>query len=217
MKAQKITSFVGGYVQPNSESNLRLSEGVYSISSRCNLPYVEFLASGGYQKVISWGEFAEIPCDMTVTVKNASAHPGNLIINAGIEAFPLPSRITAPARILSTGVEFGAASTEFSFDTRRCKRAYLIVDGMGPVNITVAGRARGSLDTANLITSGEKGVGYIQTHAVGALSQIPPIPLGFRSVMGDDSRPMALLDYCQVAFDVPFEDEPAAYYVAEYL
>jgi hypothetical protein len=217
---QKITSFAGGYVQPNSPSNLVLSEGVYSLSSRSNLPYVTFSGAGGFQKTISWGEFAEIPCGETVTVQNASAHPGNLFINSGIDPFTLPARITVPSPIETSGAEFGDSQTKYLFDVRRAKRAYLVIGGVvgaQPMTVTVIGRTQNSLDTENLILGPNVGAGYQQDHIINALTQIPPIPLGFKAVMGDDSRPMALLDSILVTFDVVLDPLPAAFFVAEYL
>lgn len=214
---QKKVSFSGGYAQPNQESNLTLAEGVYSLSSRSNLPYVEFLGAGGFQKTISWGEQVVVPCGQLVKVKNASYHAGNVVINAGIEEMPVPARITVPVPIDSEGSEFGTAATRFLFDVRRAKRAYLYMGGIGALTVTVVGRTTSTHDTANGIISPNQGSGYQQDHLVGPAVQIPPIPLGFLAPMGDDTRPMALLDSVLVTFDVAFLPSPTAYFVAEYL
>lgn len=219
---QIIATFNGGYVLPGAKSNLSLAGGKngahYSLSSQCNLPYVTLAGSKGYQKTISWGEVAEVPCGQLVTVINDSAHAGNLIINAGKDPCPLPARITVPVRIVSTGAEFGTSQTAYAFDTRRAKRAYLFIVAAGAIVATVVGRSRYNMPTVNTITAPNVGTGYqfAQNYSV-AFPQIPPIPLGFLAFQGDDTRPMALLDSALVAFDVGFGADPAAFYVGEYL
>lgn len=216
-----IASFKGGYVQPNAKSNLMLSGGddgpgvPYSISSRSNLPFVTLTGANGYQKTISWGEYAVVPCGQVVTVENASAHPGNLIMNAGIEHFSLPSRIIVPTPLLSGG-EFGSTQAKYRLDTRRAKRAYLYISHVGALVATVIGRALDSMETVNTIGPPLNGTGYSwqQTYLAGV--QVPPIPLGFNALSGDDTRAMAMLDNVQVAFNFDISTSPA-FYVAEYL
>lgn len=222
MTHQKLNTFSGGYVQAQQNSNLQVGPGVYSLSSRCNLPYVEFLSAGGYQKTISWGEYAEVPCNELVTVRNASFHPGNLIINAGLDPFPPPARITVPTPLVTVG---DGGKTKYRLDTRRAKRAYLMCnmrgDGDGDFVANVVGYSLTTHDTVNGINNAlNPGVGYV----AGAYNYIGPVnhiivPLGFAATLGDDSRPMALLDSAEVTFDtqIPTEGPPTAYFVAEYL
>jgi hypothetical protein len=219
----RISSFDGGYVLPNKPSNLRLSGGDegswYSLSSQSNLPYVALTGAEGFQKTISWGETAYVPCGMLVTVQNASAHGGNLIINGGQDVQNQPSRITVPVFVGSAGGEFDPSQALSQLDTRRAKRAYLVIDLfiVADLTVTVVGRADKSLPTENTIAPPNVGQGYQydQVYTSGPGLQMPPIPLGFRASQGDDSRPMILLDRVQVYFGSPVAT-PAAYYLAEY-
>lgn len=215
--ASKKVSFPGGFVQPQSESNLRLGEGVYSLSSKSNLPYVEFLGAGGYQKTISWGEVAEVPCGEMVTVRNASFHAGDLFINAGLEPYPMPQRITVPVRMTrQDGGEFGISFSRINeVDTRRARRAYLALEGSGDQTVNIYGVRIGSLDTENTIPSTERGTGYQQAQFLTG-AEWAPIPLGYKAVMGDDGRPHVLLDKAYVVFPIFFLTNRPAYYVLEY-
>jgi hypothetical protein len=214
IKDQKITQFYAGYAHPNQSTSLKLSKGYYSLSSRSNVPYVEFAGSNGYTKTISWGEWAEIDCDQLVTIRNASAHGGDIFINSGIEPDPLPSRVTVPVRITPSG-EFNLGMTPW-VDTRRAVRAYFVINAQGGALITVYGVSITSHATLNLNTGpGEPGPGYKETHIIPPNVAWPLIPLGYRAMLGDDTRPHSLLDKATLTFaGVGFQT--AAYFVLEY-
>jgi hypothetical protein len=131
----------------------------------------------------------------------------------------MPLRVTVPVSVVPAEGEFDEAVTPL-VDTRRARRAYLAIDLVAEpddVTVTVIGRTSTSLDTFNLLgaTPELEGAGYLQTHIVPAGSQFPLIPLGFKSIIGDDSRPHVLLDAARVNLGGTFS-AVAAYYVLEY-
>ena len=215
---QKINTFGTGFALPGQPTSLRLSAGRYSLSSRSNVPYVRFAGSKGFSKTISWGEWAEIDCDQLVTVENASAHGGDIYINSGVDPDPLPSRITVP-------IQYGPA-TEFDpgsigwLDTRRAKRAYFVMrySGTQATLFRIYGVTTGTHRTENqIVAPGEQGPGYIQDHTVLGNIAWPPIPLGYNTLLGDDSRPHTLLDKVRITVFGGPSAPTAAYYILEYL
>lgn len=208
-KAQNTTIIRCGYVDPNDASDTRLGPGVYSLNKRSNVPFVGLRGSAGFQKQISWGEVAEVPCGELVTVINNSYHGGDIFISKGPDVNNRPSRITVPVMFQNVGfTEEGgpnvAWASVFPCDTRGAKRAYVNIDAFSvPENpfLTVFIRGRrldGSMKTNNSLSQFPApwgpGVGFLSALQVGPSTVLSNIPLSLNGVMSDDTRPHTLLD-----------------------
>lgn len=223
-----------GYVGPNQSSQATLSgPGVFSLSSRSNVPYVALIGRSGFQKVFSWGEIVEIPQHEQCTVKNASYHGGDIVINGGADYDTRPACITIPVPTLSVEIEGEAdpfLSGEFPADVRMARKAYFVMDAhTGLVNtveaVVIGKRQDGSHNTFNQINF-EPGTGYQEQFLIPIHTDFGLIPLGKGSVYGGDPHPMALLTTARVFLspiaDIQGDPDPDnpnsfnAYYVVEY-
>lgn len=201
------TSFALGFILPNQVSSQRLSTGVYSLSSRSNIPYARLLGKG-IDKVFSWGEIVEVPSGQICSVYNASYHAGDLFINGGCDTDNKPARITVPvpfddgaSRIIA-GKQYFVPT--YPADVRMARRAYLCIDAKvknlpvgGTTSILVIGiRIDGSHNTENEIQAtavNETGSGYLNGIVVPWATALNNVPLGHCTTLGDDTRPHTLL------------------------
>lgn len=204
------TSIPCGYVEPNAKSNTQVGCGIYSLSKRSNVPFVEFVGSSGYRKTISWGEYIEVPRGQVVTVGNASYHGGDIFINKGRDGDNRPSRITVPVPFIRTRVQVSevvedAWVSKFPCDTRSAKRAYLNIDASASnengnfLRVFVRGRRLdGSMKCSNplsqYVTPFGPGVGFLGELDFPNNTQLSYIPLGQGAIATDDTRPHNLLD-----------------------
>lgn len=229
-------SFDFGYIPPNQSSQGTLSTGLYSLSSRSNVPYAALVGRSGYYKEFSWGEIVEVPKREQCTVKNASYHGGDVVINAGADYDTRPARITVPVPIVQAHFPEGGFippsvlfwTGEFPADVRLARRAYITINiltedapGMGLQVITLGKRFDGSHNTQNMTTgSFAPGTGYYEETVLPPGSAWGLFPLGKGAAPGDDSRPMALLTTGQVYY-FPIDNATGilhdnAYYIMEY-
>jgi hypothetical protein len=208
-----------GYLGPNDESVYKLGAGMYSLSSRSNVPYVTLVGAGGFNKTFSWGEIVEVPLNQSCAVKNSSYHGGDIFINGGCDYDNAPARITVPCGVDTIELfERNFVYTPMPADCRRARRAYFHIDALNIgsedqlyLNVIAVGqRLDGSHFTDNEIraTSGlfpanTPGVGYQESHLVSFQEMIGPIPLGQNASIGDDTRPHALLTIAQVYLTPP--------------
>lgn len=224
------SSFDLGYFGPNQSNGATLSgPGVFSLSSRSNVPFVSLVGRSGFHKVFSWGEIVEVPQHEQCTVKNASYHGGDIVINAGADYDTRPAAITVPVNIVLVdiqGEDDPLYSGEYPADVRLARRAYFMMDAYSgeedTVQITIIGKRQdGSHNTFNQITF-EPGTGYQQEFDIPVTTEFGLVPLGKGSLLGDDSRPMALLTTARVFLSpttAVFGGEGGlfnAYYVMEY-
>ena len=220
-------SFEIGYVAPNSSSQATLSgPGVFSLSSRSNVPFVALVGRSGFYKVFSWGEIVEIPHQEQCTVKNVSFHGGDIYINGGADYDTRPARISVPVPIIEQGEGAGLLYTGlFPADVRMARRAYMMVNAqtlLVNTTVNIVGKQfDGSHNTGNEIVSGvgSPGSGYRELYELPSSVEIGPIPLGKRASYGDDSRPHALLTTAAVYFlaiEVELSTDGNAYYTLEY-
>lgn len=215
-----------GYVAPGENSALQVNCGLYSLSNRCNVPYVELIGSAGFRKTITWGELAYVPVSQAVTIANASYHGGDIVLNQGNDICNRPARITVPVPffITETEVDIGNPlnlwASGFPCDTRGARRAYLMIDARArqfandePAGVFVRGKRKdnGSHNAVSPITEFEPpfgpGVGYINAHQFLAGEALSYIPLGEGASLGNDSRPHALLDAADAFLSLTRFDE----------
>ncbi len=246
-------------VPPNGlAKDLRLSEGKWSLSSLSNVPYIT-ITGLGYSKTFSWGELIDIPKNVMGQVVNASKHKGDIYINSGWDYANVPARITVPVPLVLRGAagEFityplppalptfpAFATTMFPVDTRRARKAFLVMGLNTPVGgegyegqefIIVGQPNTTSMNTYNSVVDLTApfipGNGYYSRYTLPPLTQGVIIPLGFEAGKGCCSLPHALLDFAQVYWpllreeDYPQSDagaigsspyRPAAFYMLEY-
>jgi hypothetical protein len=223
-----------GFVPPNEPAKQALSEGFYSLSSRSNVPYVSLTGASGFFKIFTWGEIVEIPCGQTCTVKNESFHGGDIYINCGIDNLNRPARITVPVPMQFTpdgGPDTGLFRPLYPADVRLARRAYFVMQLLTvdpPANlfrmIIKGKRFDGSHNTPNALQVFlEPGAGYGYELEYPLSTAIGPVPLGYLSAAGDDSRPHTLLTTATVEFaNFSIQGESASllgiptYYTMEY-
>ena len=217
------STFTLGFLQPNQPSSKQLSSGVYSLSARSNVPFVKIIGKG-IDKTITWGEKVEIPKNMLCNVANASYHAGDVFLNNGCDD-GRPASITVPVQCVSTNL--GGTLywyPTYPADVRNARRAYYLLGGFapitGPLNCLVLGqRFDGSHNTFDGIAGnlfGFVGAGYLSIYTTAANTSFGPIPLSAGHVMGDDTRPHALLTAATGFIPVTYTPTPQAYYTIEY-
>lgn len=217
-----------GFVGANDFSNQQLASGVYSLSSRSNVPYVTLVGSGGFQKTFSWGEIVQVPEGESCQVKNSSFHAGDIYINAGCDYDVRPARITVPVPLVVDQNIAGniGIGTLYPVDARMGRRAYFIgnleKNAVGTGNVLIMGqRFDGSHNTANELAP-IPGAGYLEFQTIPLNTIVGPVPLGKRAQYGsNDSIPHALLTTARVLFLVSAEwgftfAIQDGYYVVEY-
>lgn len=216
---------------------LVLSAGFWSLSTLSSVPYVRVLGPSGTQKEFSWNEMIEVPSGETAQVMNASYHVGDIVLNGGQDFGALPSRITVPVSfatlatppVIITEPPVGPTPlvTAWKADTRRCRRAFLMMEMNAIIDfdVTVRGFAeQRSHRTVNgmTVTAGTPGgVGYQSIVRLNAATNGFLIPLGFNASVVGATVPHVLLDAAEVRFSIT-EGVDAnwtlinAYYVLEY-
>jgi hypothetical protein len=209
-----------GLVQANQTTNHSLAPGIYSLASRSNVPYVSLVGTSGFSKVFTWGEIVEVPCGETCRLRNSSYHAGDVFINCGADFQSRPARITVPVPVVEidiNGVTY--VTPTYPADVRMARRAYFSMFGttaLATIAIVTGKRFDGSHNTLNQIVL-ESGAGYQENFILPPSSDVGPIPLGYRSAMGDDSRPHTLLTTAQPNIAVAsFTYSGTAYYTMEY-
>jgi len=205
-------------VAPNQTTRLQVTEGFWSLSTLSNVPYVELVGGGSFQKILSWNEIVEIPKGETAQVKNASWHKGDIVLNGGRDFGALPSRITVPVQwrnvtqgnivsFANVPVNNDVVITEFQADVRRARRAFLVTNfrsGVQDASFIVRGFARQrSHDTVSTTiggTASAKQVGYENVVDLNAVTDGLVLPLGYRAANGLSTDPHSLLDAAEVEF-----------------
>lgn len=105
--------------------------GRWSVSSRTEVPYVQVQCGAFGSRVASWGDVVEIPERFQGTLSNASAHAGDVALEAigtgqGYASKGPPGSLAVP----TTFTQVGAAGTPWQtgvVDTRLARRAYLVL------------------------------------------------------------------------------------------
>lgn len=207
---QPRTSFAVTGVDPGpgperGDTGLRLPGGKtrpfhYSLSTRSTVPYVQFLGSGNSQKVFGWNELIEVPPGEMVSVFNASAHGGDIVINAGADQTTAPARVTIPVPVIDNAAQ-GFWEAEWPVDTRRARRAFVAgirnpQDGVTDILVGATHQANGSfLHNPDAVSGGGEGSisQVISQQRVDPDTQPSLVPLGINAGYGDD-LPHALLD-----------------------
>lgn len=225
----RAAQFDCGFVNPSAISNQRLSTGVYSLSSRSNVPYVK-LEGQNMNKIFSWGEIVEVGPGQQVTVKNASYHAGDIIINGGCDYDNRPARITVPVSWTNDATLF---TPNYPCDVRMARRAYMCISARTAAAASVlveryGARLDGSHNTASQVNAPRVGTGYDEALIIPAGTDLGLLSLGhFAPIIGDDSRPHCLLDVAYIGFfditnlvvytNAPGQPTtPNTYYVIEY-
>lgn len=191
---------------------------VVSLSTLSTVPYVE-LVGADYKKTFSWGETVVIPPNMECSIKNASYHRGDIVLSGGPDYGALPARVTVPVTVFTSAVINVATTytTTFACDTRRARRAFLVLQG-AQTGSDVRATINGYFKWHSHNTVGPDLPQYISTQTLSAATDGWYIPLGFgNSVVGE---PHALGDWATVAVLTgavgPFTFATNAYYVLEY-
>ena len=209
-KLMNRTTFAAGYIDPNKQGQIRLTEGLYSLNNRSNVPFVELIGSGGFRKMFTWGEIAEIPPGQTCAVSNASFHGGDIFINKGEDICNKPERITVPVRFQTVAFERSNVANYvyqaiYPCDVRGARRAYLCMDAMideqyemQQLNVFIRGRQQGgTMNTPSSLQGFSApfgpGSGYLCICTYNAGDELNYIPLGLNANDGDDTRPHNLL------------------------
>lgn len=222
--SQNFGTFRIGFVQRQTTSTYQLGPGFYSLSSLATVPYVAFKGNQGREKTFSWGEVVEVPKGMLVTVKNASFHDGDIVINGGRDFGVVPTRLTVPVPVTIVVVEGNFVMTpDFPLDVRRARRAWVVVDAItGNVEgsfTKIGAKQQGSHDTAvSQVDGAPTSSGYGTIEALAANSVLDYLALGART-FGDEDRPMVLLD--EATFTLSIDQatsilENQVYYVMDY-
>jgi hypothetical protein len=201
---------------PDAETPLKLSGGkrrafTYSLSTRSNIPFIQYRGSSAASKIFSWNEPIEVPAGEIVTVYNASYHGGNIIINSGLpEPFTVPPRITVPVPTLQPVAPLGPFATNWPIDTRRAKRAFLygfFGPSSGPGSITITARAAQAgfpeVTGAGGTLSGASTSNRTETRSFPGGAVTDGLPLGIGTTVNDDVHP--LLDTVEVSLDSVFD------------
>ena len=221
------TSFNLGFILPNQLSNQSLSHGIYSLSSRSNIPFAK-LVGKGIDKIFTWGETVEVPPGQLCRVVNASYHAGDLFINSGCDLNNRPAAITVPVPF--SQALLGATNywvPKFPADVRSARRAYCNVaatagDTLPITGFVVGTRLDGSHNTFDQIAGnlfGFTGSGYISAFSFAPSTTFGQVPLGQGGIPGDDSRPHSLLTTAAFYFpvlNVTVNTTPNVYYTMEY-
>lgn len=204
---------------PNATSTQFLAPGRWTLSPRSTVPYakVDIPRLGG--RPVTWGHTIEVPEDNQGVVVNASAHTGDVVLDAvgtglAFAGMP-PATVTIPARFVAQNVGFTLWRSTL-VDTRRARAAYLWMDlsqlvaNGTQLNLTIAYQARergaafspGSqaATTGTLIyqytTNGPSGNGFPLGFGSGQLREVAP---GNNNLA--ELRAMALLDSLYVEID----------------
>ena len=212
MASSTAAAISAGFVKPNELSKTTVSCGIYSLSNRCNVPFVELVGTSGFRKIITWGEMARVPAGQQCTIANVSAHAGDIFLNQGEDVCNRPARICVPVTfsesvIPSLDGNLQLWQPDYPCDVRGARRAYLMVDAYSlgynddPISFFVRGKrldGQGSHNTESSITSFDSpfgpGVGYLNFFSFAINQEISYIPLGCNASGGDDTRPHCLLD-----------------------
>lgn len=228
IERQPYTTFSAIAIPAGGLSTLRLSGGLttpyrYQLAVGTTTPYVQLMGAAGGQKMISWNEAIEVPAGEMVTVRNASYHTGDIVINSGYDPAAIPSRITVPVPLqdIIVGETVAGVRGAFPVDTRRARRGF--VANLPPTvlatTLNVYGEAR------------ERSHGINPSYAYPVLPTptflnpqiIPPatqpglVPLGAGARPGDDVH--AMLDVGRfewMAVPGQYTESGAVLYVLEY-
>jgi len=196
MSEKNFGTYIFRNVQPQQKTGI-LSPGVYTLSTLSNVPYVSVIGRNGKEKLFSWNELIEIE-DGAVTVKNASFHPGDIVLNAGGDYAALPHRTSVTVELL-TNVGAGYIYPAFWVDTRRARAVYVAIDGSSgqtPLVFTKYGDSIVSTVSPVQPNGANLPYGhfvYQSAETIPANTQLEPFALGFAS-HGMDWRAQALLD-----------------------
>ena len=211
-RADNVATIEVGFAEPRATTQTLLSEGVYSLAARSNVPFVTLVGSAGFRKTFTWGEIAEVPRGQMVTVRNASYHAGDIVINRGADYDNRPARITVPVEleVIDVPLEEGSGyRTKFPVDARMARRAFLCVDASvletAAYDVLFYRRGRrldGSMKTTNLVAlydfngvfEAMSGTGYLDYGSLGKGDSLSRLPLGKGSIPGDNASPHFLLD-----------------------
>lgn len=211
-------------VPPDEITSGRLSAGWYSLSSLSTVPYVSLIGQEGREKIFSWGELIQIPDGSMASVKNASFHTGDIIINGGQDYATLPHRVTVPVVVERTGGGEDPINIQAPFvDTRRARRAWFVMNvidaGLTNGNALVLGANITHSNPTNGFITFTGGSGFVSGHTLLAHGQYCYIPLGYCSEIGMEES-MVLLDKGRVIYTLDSEANVAfpniGYYVLEY-
>lgn len=238
-------TFSTGLVAPQARTRHQLGEGHYSLSTLSTVPYVSLIGNAQTEKIFSWGEVVYVPDGVAVTIKNASYHKGDIVLNGGRDFSTLPQRVTVPVTVKAVpdpdDAEFFWLVPDWKVDSRRARRAWIAIDLESPLDqdenaMIIGGRIEGSkgghshgtgpspLGTVPapiqaLFGTGNL-VGYANLVALPAATAQGVFPLGDLAHTVAPTVTHALLDTAFFAARIELEEAPTipinAYYVLEY-
>ena len=207
----------------------QLSAGKYSMSSLCTVPYVTFVGMEGREKLYSWGELIEIPEGRIATIKNASAHTGDIFLNGGWDYSNAPRRVTVPVPSTSIPLVDGVQiRPEFFVDTRRAIRAWYVVQIIDAGNVNGTTNVIGIFDIHSALSFDPistappfgGGSGFNWGHTLLATESYCMIPLGYCSDIADCVCPMVLADRGMAIINLPgaavIANATPSFYLLEY-
>jgi hypothetical protein len=238
-------TFATGLVEPQTRTTHQLAEGHYSLSTLSTVPYVSLVGHAQTEKIFSWGEVVYVPDGVAVTIKNASYHKGDIVLNGGRDFSTLPQRVTVPVTVQAVpdpeAEEFFFLIPDWKVDTRRARRAWIAInlstfEGQDQNAILTAGRIEGSKGghshaTGPLVTGPVPAVlqplfgtgsmvGYINNIFLPAATAQGVFPLGDLANTVPATIAHALLDTGFFAARIELEEPPPsplqAYYILEY-
>jgi len=216
---QNFGEFAAAKVRPGEQANgLNLGPGFYSLSTRGNVPFVQFRGADRQQKTFSWGEVIAVPEGKTVTVFNASYHTGDIFLNGGADWPTIPGRVTVPVQPTFETEGTNTIITVGPVDARRARSVWLMlsVTTNNVPGVRRGVRIKGSHDTGNQGTGSE----WVDAAPVLFANGVY-IPMGFRA--DTTVRPMTNLDTVELvsatvpSTDVPDQNAVLAYYTLEYV
>lgn len=229
---QNYGTFRIGYIPANSISTATVGPGVYSLSPLSNVPFVSLVGAARQEKVLSWGETIIVREGEQATVKNASYHPGDIVLSAGEDFVATPKRITVPVEIqFVQGSDGSRLEPKWAVDCRRAKSAYFVTDIAYPTiappstitGVRILKRGR-SVERAHNTPSTQIPGGYESAENIAPGSQINYVALGYAS-QSSERGPMALLDIAyfnlwalgnNANWPPPLPLNTTSYYVLEY-
>lgn len=212
---QNYSTMRCGYVNARSNSEQQLGPGKYTLHSLSSVPYVTFVGAARQEKELSWGDICIVRENELVTVHNASYHPGDIVLSAGVDYTVPPRRLTVPVNL-----RFNAAlqqyEPEFPVDCRRARSAWIVIFSVAGA-ATLVTKTGLSRERSHFTPSPQVPSGYSSTEAIAPGSQITYVSLGYRSV-STERGPMVLLDTALPRFSADISDPTtlSAYYLLEY-
>lgn len=225
---QPRSSFQVLGVQGRTDSTLLLPGGntipfVYSLGIRSTVPFIRFIGGRKSQKIFSWAETISVEPGELVTVRNESAHTGDIFINSGPDPFAIPRRVTVPVALVA--IDATTVGPAFPCDTRRAKAVYLggLLAGNNIVTTTVTAISNTIEGTyqinAAIATEGTPLATVEQIVIIPPATAAPLIPLGAGAQITDTVQ--VLLD--QVTFTAESNAAPSpvsrsggVFYILEY-